>query len=339
MHKLIKIGCVVAAMASASLAAKGDTLCVGESEVTVVDLTSGTRTSAVTERIWYSTDWVDGAGSGATVVVEVNGIVLSSTTGSGFVDWEPQDSGRTYTLTYKVMSGGTQIGETLTAVFAVSGTALCAGESEMVGIDLSTGIRTAVLPERICYSVGWVDGAGADAVAVVEVNGETLNSVVGSGYVEWTPMSNGTYTLTHKVMSGGVQVGETLTATFLAAVLTATQTTEVPVPYSWLRLYCPGMGDEYEAYEAAAKAAAANGYNRVWECYVAGISPTNETAKFTAAIEMVDGLPHVTWSPNLNTNGEVRVYTVFGKTNLTDAAWVCPTNAAHRFFKVKVEMP
>ena len=30
---------------------------------------------------------------------------------------------------------------------------------------------------------------------------------------------------------------------------------------------------------------------------------------------------------------------VLGKTNLTDAAWVCPTNAAHRFFKVKVEMP
>ncbi len=45
------------------------------------------------------------------------------------------------------------------------------------------------------------------------------------------------------------------------------------------------------------------------------------------------------WSPNFNTNGEVRVYTVMGKTNLTDAAWVCPTNAAHRFFKVKVEMP
>ena len=25
--------------------------------------------------------------------------------------------------------------------------------------------------------------------------------------------------------------------------------------------------------------------------------------------------------------------------NLPDAAWVCPTNAALRFFKVKVEMP
>ena len=50
-------------------------------------------------------------------------------------------------------------------------------------------------------------------------------------------------------------------------------------------------------------------------------------------------MPCISWSPNLNTNGEVRVYIVLGKTNLTDAAWVCPANAAHRFFKVKVEMP
>ena len=49
--------------------------------------------------------------------------------------------------------------------------------------------------------------------------------------------------------------------------------------------------------------------------------------------------PHISWTTNLNTNGEVRVYTVMGKTNLTDAAWVCPTNSAHCFFKMKVEMP
>ena len=34
----------------------------------------------------------------------------------------------------------------------------------------------------------------------------------------------------------------------------------------------------------------------------------------------------------------VLVYTVMGKTNLNDTAWVCPTNAAHRFFKVKEAM-
>ena len=50
-------------------------------------------------------------------------------------------------------------------------------------------------------------------------------------------------------------------------------------------------------------------------------------------------MPKVSWTPNLNSNAEMRVYTVLGKTNLTDAAWMCPTNSGHRFFKVKVELP
>ena len=44
-------------------------------------------------------------------------------------------------------------------------------------------------------------------------------------------------------------------------------------------------------------------------------------------------------TPNPYSSGEVQEYTILGKTNLTDKAWICPTNAAHRFFKVKVEMP
>jgi hypothetical protein len=50
-------------------------------------------------------------------------------------------------------------------------------------------------------------------------------------------------------------------------------------------------------------------------------------------------VPNVTWTPNLNTNGEVRVYKVWGKADLMDSAWTYPTNSAHRFFKVTVEMP
>jgi len=33
------------------------------------------------------------------------------------------------------------------------------------------------------------------------------------------------------------------------------------------------------------------------------------------------------------------VYEVWGKTNLTDAAWHWPTNSGTRFFKVEVRMP
>ena len=127
----------------------------------------------------------------------------------------------------------------------------------------------------------------------------------------------------------------------IGGVVDHTVTTPEPVPYSYFDMSCPTLLAEYGGdYEAAAKATAANGYNKVWECYVAGISPTNETAKFTASIEMVDGVPRIRWSPDLNTNGIERTYTIWGKTNLTDGVeWECPTNSAHRFFKVVVELP
>ena len=102
---------------------------------------------------------------------------------------------------------------TATALSAYGAT-MCSGGSASVTLDLSTGTRTAASNETIRYSTAWVDGAAADATVVVEVNGEALNSATGSGAVMWTPQHNGNYTLTHKVMSGGTQVGETLTATF-----------------------------------------------------------------------------------------------------------------------------
>ena len=95
------------------------------------------------------------------------------------------------------------------------GGVICSGESDDVNIDLLPGVRTAAQTERICYSTGWVEGAGLDATAEIAVNGEILSSATGSGYINWTPLQKGTYTLTHKVMLGEGQVGETLTATFV----------------------------------------------------------------------------------------------------------------------------
>ena len=123
--------------------------------------------------------------------------------------------------------------------------------------------------------------------------------------------------------------------------LTETETTEVPVPYAWLLQYDPEIVDEYDAYEAAAKATAANGRNKVWECYVAGISPTNETAQLTAKIEIKDGEPVVTWEPDLNAGGAtMRTYKVYGSETLENGGdWQYPARPQHKFFKVSVEMP
>ena len=62
-------------------------------------------------------------------------------------------------------------------------------------------------------------------------------------------------------------------------------------------------------------------------------------SRFTTIIAISNDVPCITWSPNLNTNGIMRIYTILGKTNLTDTAEWAQTNSTHWFFKVKVEMP
>ena len=94
---------------------------------------------------------------------------------------------------------------------------------------------------------------------------------------------------------------------------------------------------------------ASNGNNTIEECYVTGISPTDETAKFEARIEIgADGKPVVKWSPDLNENGtkNERVYRVLGAKELGAAAqWDDVTNLqdpsaeGYHFFKVDVELP
>ena len=116
-----------------------------------------------------------------------------------------------------------------------------------------------------------------------------------------------------------------------------TLTTPDPVPYAWLSGYGLGVNADYES---EAHAVAANGVQKVWECYVAGVNPTNTYDVFHATISINgDGGPIIGWEPDLNEGGtkHERVYTVKGKENLADF-W-SPTNAASRFFRVKVEMP
>ena len=78
---------------------------------------------------------------------------------------------------------------------------------------------------------------------------------------------------------------------------------------------------------------------------VAGTDPTNALSKFTAKIEMKDGVPSITWNPALNGEGVregARVYRVWGKANLDDSTWSeveTGEEGDYRFFRVTVEMP
>ena len=76
------------------------------------------------------------------------------------------------------------------ALLPLCGATMCSGQSSGVSIDLATGTRTAALTERIRYSTGWVSGAASGATADVAVDGVTLKSATGTGYVDWTPDHN-----------------------------------------------------------------------------------------------------------------------------------------------------
>ena len=118
-----------------------------------------------------------------------------------------------------------------------------------------------------------------------------------------------------------------------------TVTTPVPVPHSWLDGYPEALAAHGGDREAFASDWAANGRNRVWECYVAGTDPTLENAEFKiTSLSFEDGGVAVRWSPDLNENGTKsnRTYTVEGKPAMTNE-WG-PRDPSSHFFRVRVEL-
>ena len=88
-------------------------------------------------------------------------------------------------------------------------------------------------------------------------------------------------------------------------------------------------------YSVALNIVGKNGY-RIVDSYVAGLNPDNSESKFMSKIEMVNGNPEVSWSPNRSD----RVYRVLGSSDLKTWREVgSGEEGAFRFFRVSVEMP
>ena len=120
-----------------------------------------------------------------------------------------------------------------------------------------------------------------------------------------------------------------------------TLTTPEPVPYVWLDQYNLASGTDYETAGNAASGKVNWGRpTSVWEEYVAGLDPTDANSRLVANIGLTNGVPYISWTPDLNTNGIIRTYKIYGSETLENGGnWQYPTNSQHRFFKVKVEMP
>lgn len=117
----------------------------------------------------------------------------------------------------------------------------------------------------------------------------------------------------------------------------------VSVPHAWVKDFY--SAEEIEAaggYRALLEASSGKAGWAVprWQEYIAGTNPKDADSVFhLTAIEVKDGAVSLSWSPDLRKDNPPRIYTVFGKAALEDAAWQSVDYSRHRFFKVEVHLP
>lgn len=115
------------------------------------------------------------------------------------------------------------------------------------------------------------------------------------------------------------------------AVVRTADTDADGLPDDWERKYFGGAtGGDPDADTDGDKVSARDEF-------VAGSNPTDGDSVFSARLAFTNGVPVVSWMPDL---GKARRYLVEGRTNLLDeGAWSTPTTPGMRFFRVRVGLP
>ena len=185
----------------------------------------------------------------------------------------------------------------------------------------------------------WKMEDNGDCGLDVFLDGELLDEPYLAATTDWTPCSlaiegDGTHVVRFEFWNVGSRPDDRAWLDRFswtgAGLRVSTQTTPAAVPYAWLDEWGLAPGGDYES---AAWRKAPNGRNEIWECYVAGLDPTDPEASFQARIDVSNGTPRVSWTPDL---GDRRDYEVQGAPTL-GSEWGA-VDAGSRFFRVRVRL-
>ena len=134
--------------------------------------------------------------------------------------------------------------------------------------------------------------------------------------------------------------------TGFVTVVTEIKGGAVAIPESWAANYSgfeDKFGNDFTAAltKPSGKRDAQGNALMVWQDYVAGTDPTKEDDVFQASITIANGVPLISYTPELPPEERAkRNYVTYGKARLQDEEWhVVDGDAAnYNFFKVTVEM-
>ena len=256
------------------------------------------------------------------------------------VDWSPLTFAEA--LDAEGIEWSTEGGAAWIPVVSVSSDGQDAAKSgSLVGEETSRLVATIAGPGTLSWhwKTDVEDSAGVD----VYLDGTMLDEPYLMNEPDWTAASlridgEGTHRVEFRFWNGGTEatIGDCTYIDRVAWDSDSVLVEDVAIPKDWIRanaadILAAADGD----FAAAARATAANGRDKVWECYVAGLDPTNAASRFLATIGFDEnGVPDIGWTPDL---GGARDYAVDGKHSLTND-WSIP-DADSRFFRVRVAMP
>ena len=236
------------------------------------------------------------------------------------------------------------------------------GDAPDTGINIYRGTPRSLVTHVMNGSIGWSEDFSdrlpsswnGRRIAYVSDSGSggSGSSGGGSSGEETTASAQVVLTVTnvvvHYVLNSVVpEIAVPVSGdTGFVTVVTEIKGGAVAVAESWATNY-PGFTEKFGSDFSAAltklsgKRDSQGNALMVWQDYVSGTDPTDENDVFKASITLVDGVPQVSYTPELpEAETAKRKYTTYGKARLQDEEWsVVDGDAAnYNFFKVTVEM-